>query len=41
MGDTYLGGKFDAFSNAFCILGFSGREFRIRGGGFPPEDSWK
>ena len=31
-GDTYLGGKFDAFLNDFCILGvFSGRGLRFWG----------
>ena len=36
-GNTYLGGKFDAFFNVFCILGvfLGGGEFGILGG-IPP-----
>ena len=42
-GNTYLGGKFDAFLKCFLYFGcFSGGGggFGIRGGD-PPGDSWK
>ena len=44
-GNTYLGGKFDAFFNVFLNFGYFFLEGGIwdsgGGGEFPPEDSWK